>query len=88
MSEYLDNVFGGLETINNEAYHLERIADALLLTGNRSMAGDLRYMSANLSAASSQIRQAVGKEIHDEYEANQASVGKTINALIERRSSV
>ena len=84
MSEYLNNVFGGIAVIQDEGYQLVRLADAFLMTGNKAMSEELRLIASNIAAAGTQIRQAVGKEIDDELKESQAAFGRTLNALLSQ----
>jgi len=76
MSEYLDEVFGGIETTHTVIYRLNDLADALYCTGNDQLAEKMAEMATLLTGASDQIRKAVAKEANRGLEqAQRASAG-------------
>ena len=62
MSEYIDEVFDGLKSIQAISEELDMFADAFGVTGNERLESDIGAAASGLRAAEGRIRRAVAKE--------------------------
>lgn len=86
MSEYLDEVFGGIETTHTVIYRLNDLADALYCTGNDQLAEKMAEMATLLTGASDQIRKAVAKEANRGLEQVQQASASIIGTCLASSS--
>ena len=82
MSEYLENISEGTESIRGIAACLNYLSESFYATGNKRISEDLSKMANDLLVADKQINNAVSVEINDRLMEGRKFDSKIIKAVI------
>ena len=83
MSEYLDDIYEGSETIRGVVYKLMNLSEAFHLTGNSVLGDDLYDLCVHLKQAEKQINSAVSKNINRSLKQSQEGIANILKAYID-----
>jgi tellurite resistance protein len=80
--EYLDAMHDGCDRIRMIGEELYNLSDAFRATGNVRVANQLRELAGMSYAEANGIREAVGKEINDQFKQSQEASANVLNAAL------
>lgn len=77
-----DKIFDGIKTIQEQAYNLRYIANALSVVGNSVLADDIATIADNVEAGTLSIRRGYNAQINDDYNNTMEQTNKLMEAAL------
>jgi len=82
MKDYLDTIHKSTEEIECNAHILSKLSNAFFIIGNKIMSEKLYHISESLLVSEKNIRDAVRREVHGQFEIAQESSTNLLRAML------
>lgn len=80
--KFLDIVFREDKNINACVYQLDKIAQALSITGNENLSWTLMDLADRIATANKNISDAIGEDIHNSLQKSRADLAETTSLVL------